>query len=167
MKALLKFVGLEDPVLSKPFTVMDPQGSVWAIASDRIWFVAAKDKNTCPRYKGGAASLNTILALLRAEPYEAVNFDREDVLRRLDPDGLGSVLGVVVSLKRFSDLLSFPVQHMRAWNATSVLGLSALGFDGDGCRAYLMGFDNVVGSIPTFQLVRQSFFDEISGWEEE
>lgn len=166
MKALLKFVESEDPVLSKPFTVMDPQGSVWAIASDRVWFVAAKDKNTCPRYKGGAKSLGTILSLLRAEPTGAVMFDREDVLRRIDPEGLGDVLGVIVSLKRLSDLLTFPVQNMRAWNATSVLGLPALGFDGDGCRAYLMGFDNVVGGIPSFQLVRQSLFDEIMGLDE-
>jgi hypothetical protein len=166
VKALLKFVGLEDPVLSKPFTVLDPQGSVWAIASDRIWFVAAKDKNTCPRYRGGAGSLNTILALLRAEPKEAVAFDREDVLRRIDTEGLGQVLGVTVSLKRLSDLLSFPVQHLKAWNATSVLGISSLGFDGEGWRAYLMGFDNVVGSIPTFSLVRQSLFEEIMRLDE-
>lgn len=154
-------------MLSKPFTVVDPQGSVWAIASDRVWFFAAKDKNTCPRYRGGAQSLSTILALLRAEPKDAVIFDREEVLKRIDPEGLGEVLGVTVSLKRLSDLLSFPVQHMKAWNASSVLGLSALGFDGDGVRAYLMGFDNVVGSIPTFPLVRKSLFDEIMGMEDE
>ena len=166
MKALLKFVGLEDPVLSKPFTVVDPQGSVWAIASDRIWFVAAKDKNTCPRYKGEASALSTILALLRAEPLGAIPFNREDALRRLDPEGLGEVLGVTVSLKRLSDLLSFPVKHLKAWNATSVLGLSSLGFDGDGWRAYLMGFDNMVGVITPFSLDQQSFFDEIMSMED-
>ncbi len=166
MKALLKFTGLEDPVLSKPFTVVDPQGSVWAIASDLIWFVAAKDKNTCPRYKGEAAALSTILALLRAEPKDAISFDREDVLRRIDPDGLGEVLGVTVSLKRLNDLLSFPVKHLKAWNATAVLGLSSLGFDGEGWRAYLMGFDNVVGTISPFSLAQQSLFDEIMSLEE-
>jgi hypothetical protein len=145
---------------------MDPQGSVWAIASDRVWFFAAKGLNTCPRYKGRADSLNTILALLRAEPKDTVSFDREEVLKRIDPEGLGEVLGVTVSMKRLSDLLSFPVSRWRAWNATSVLGLSSLGFEGTACRAYLMGFDNVVGSIPTFPLVRQSLFDEIMSLDE-
>jgi hypothetical protein len=165
VKALLKYVGLEDPVLSKPFSVVDPQGSVWAIASDKIWFVAAKDKNTCPRYKGESSSLMTILTLLRAEPREAVAFDREDVLRRIDQDGLGEVLGVTVSFKRLYDLLSFPAKHLRAWNATNVLGLASLGFDGDGWRAYLMGFENAVGT-PTFSLARKSLFDEIMSLEE-
>lgn len=153
-------------MLSKPFTVVDPQGSVWAVASDKIWFVAAKGKNTCPRFKGESSSMMVILSLLQAEPTDAVSFDREDVLRRVDQDGLGQILGVTVSLKRLYDLLTFPAKHLRAWNATSVLGLSSLGFDGEGWRAYLMGFDNVVGDIPTFSLTTQSLFDEIMGLEE-
>ncbi len=166
MKALLKFAGSEDPVLSKPFTVVDPQGATWAIASDKIWFVAARNKNTCPRFRGESSGLSVILALLRAEPVDPVLFDREEVLSRIDPDGLGQILGITVSLKRLADLLTFPVKHLKAWNATPILGLPSLGFDGEGWRAYLMGFDNVVGEIPAFSLTTKSLFDEIMGLEE-
>jgi hypothetical protein len=165
VKALLKFVGSEDPVLSKPFTVLDPQGVVWAIATDKIWFVAARDKNTCPRFRGESSALTTILSLLRAEPQDAVAFDREELLSRVDPEGLGQVLGITVSLKRLVDLLTFPAKHLRAWNATPIFGLPSLGFDGDGWRAYLMGFDNVIGEIPAVSLTPQSLFDEIMALE--
>lgn len=166
MKALLKFVEVQDPVLQKPFTVVDPQGSVWACASDRVWFVAAKNKNSCPRFNGESGALMVILSLLKAEPQDAVTFDREDVLRRMDPEGLAEILGVTVSMKRLYDLLSFPTKRLRAWNATSVLGLASLGFDGEDWRAYLMGFDNVVDGIPKFTLATQSLFDEIMSLEE-
>lgn len=166
MKALLKFVEAQDPVLSKPFTVVDPQGSVWACASDRVWFVAARNKNTCPRFQGESSALMTILSLLKAEPKDPVPFDREDALRRMDPEGLGQILGVTVSMKRLYDLLSFPTKGLKAWNATGVLGLSSLGFDGEDWRAYLMGFDNVTGDIPAFTLATQSLFDEIMSLED-
>lgn len=107
-----------------------------------------------------------ILSLLKAEPQDAVTFDREDVLRRMDPEGLAEILGVTVSMKRLYDLLSFPTKRLRAWNATSVLGLASLGFDGEDWRAYLMGFDNVVDGIPKFTLATQSLFDEIMSLEE-
>jgi hypothetical protein len=71
-----------------------------------------------------------------------------------------------VSFKRLYDLLSFPAQHLKAWNATDVLGLASLGFAGDDWRAYLMGFENVVGTIPSFTLSPKSLFDEIMSLEE-
>lgn len=169
MKALLNYVSTEVPVLNKPFTVVDSKGSVWTIASDRVWFVAVKGKNHGPRFQGVGSSLGAILHLLRLEPEEPVAIDRDDVLQRLDPDGLGSVLGVVVSRKRLHDLLTFPMRSVRAWDASRALGAPSLGFVGEGVVAYLMGFGNVVDEVPEFSIVpaERSLFDEIMSLDEQ
>lgn len=160
MKALMNFAGSENPVFSQPFTVVDPKGIVWAVSTDRIWFVAAKEKNTAPRFRGDMGSLGVILSLLKLEPKDPVLFDREEVLQRLDPEGLGSVLGVVVSLKKLYDLLTFPEAKLQAWDATEAVGAPSIGFASERWRAYLMGFTEVTDPVGEFSLNPHLFFDE-------
>jgi len=148
----MNFVGSEHPVFNRPFTVVDAKGLVWAVSTDRVWFVAGRNKNTAPRFRGGPGELGVILKMLRLEPKDPVTFDREDVLGRLDSDGLGTVLGVVVSLKRLSDLLSLPDKSFQAWDATEEIGLPSLGFLSENWRAYLMGFQDVKEEVPEFSL---------------
>jgi len=161
MKALLNFTGSQDdPVLARPFTVVDPQRSCWTCASNRILFMALRDRNQGPRFKGTYQSLSVILELLKAIPRGSISFDRDDVLRRVDPEGLGTILGVTVSLRYLHDILiTSQAQPMCAWDATTILGLPCLGFDGPGWRAYLMGFSNIADPAPSVSLVPGSLLD--------
>lgn len=160
MRVLMNYVGSENPVFSQPFTVVDPKGVVWSVSTDRIWFVAAKGKNSAPRFRGDMASLGVILNLLKLEPKDPVVFDREEVLQRLDPEGLGAILGVVVSLKKLHDLLSLPEPKLQAWDATEAVGAPSVGFSSERWRAYLMGFTEVTAPVPEFSLAPSLFFDE-------
>jgi hypothetical protein len=155
----MRFVGLENPVLKEPFTVVDPAGSVWAVATDRIWFVAARGKNTCPRFKGEATALFTVLKLLGMKASEPQVFNRRLALARIDPEEyIGMVLGVPVSLRRLRDLLeSLPAETLEGWNASDDLGVPGVGVACDGWRAYLIGFDSVVGEVPEFELSSNAF----------
>lgn len=166
MKQLIGFAGSEDPVLSKPFTVVDPKGSVWTVATDRVWFVAVKDRDTAPRFKGPVTSLTTILNLIRLDPSNPVDVEVKEALGRLDPDGLGLVLNVVVSLHRLQDLLKIcPDKTLLAWNSTNALqGNPSLAFSATGWRAYLMGFEEV-SSVASFDLLspERSLFELAMG----
>jgi len=159
----MRFTGLEDPVFKDPFTVIDPAGSVWAVATDRVWFVAAKNKNTCPRFKGEAQALFTVLRLLGMKPMEPVTFDRQSTLEKIDTElSIGTVLGVPVSLRRLHDLLSsLPHEQLESWYASKDLGVPGVGFHCDGWRAYLIGFEDLIGEVPSIELVsdRLSAFD--------
>lgn len=154
MKSLIGFAGTEDPVLSKPFTVLDPKGTVWTVATDRVWFVAVQGRDSAPRFKGPITSLTTVLNLLRIQPFQPVDIEVEEVLARLQPEGIGQVLDVAVSLHRLYDLLkSCPTKQLLAWNCTDVFnGEPGLGFSSSGWRAYLMGFDDVKDA-PVFDLL--------------
>ncbi len=149
----MNFTGLEDPVLSQPFTVVDPDGSVWTIATDRVWLIAAKGRGSSPRFRGDIEGLSAILKILRlTPPSNAIEFDKTDVLNRLETDGLGRVLGVVVSRKRLQNILAvIPKDTIVAWDA-SFNGLPALGFTCDGWRAILMGFENT-GEVEDVSLI--------------
>jgi hypothetical protein len=155
----MNYAGLEDPVLRQPFTVVDPDGSVWTVATDRVWMIATKVRGASPRFRGNIEGLNVILRMLRLDPVNAVEFDKADVLKRLDPDGLGRVLGVAVSLKRLQDLLvGIPKDTLLAWNA-SIIGPPAIGFTCEGWRAFLMGFENArnVEEVSLVSTSRQLF----------
>ena len=141
MKALMSYAGSENPVYAQPFTVVDPRGFVWTVATNLVWLVAVKDRGAAPRFRGEFNALGTVLKMLRMEPAEAVEFESKDVLKRLDPEGLGRILGVVVSMRRLQDLLAgIPAEKLTAWNVTGPIGLPALAFASEGWRAFLMGF---------------------------
>jgi len=163
----MNFTGSEDPVLSQPFTVVDPAGSVWTIATDKIWLVAVKGKGSAPRFRGDFSGLNILLKLLRLEPTDGVEFDKAEALKRLDADGIGRVLGIAVSMKRLRDLLiGIPEEKLLAWDA-SVIGPPALGLTCDGWRAFLMGFEDA-GEVEEFSLVSTSrhLFDLAMAFDE-
>lgn len=163
MKALIKYTGSEDPVLSKPFTLVDPQGVPWALATDRIWLVAVKDKNTAPRFKGASQALFVLLKLIQCEPSDPTEVNATETASRLTDEGLTSVLGIVVAKKRLRDLLlSCTESTVKIWDATHVLGLPGLGLTVAGWRAYLMGFDEAEG-VPEFELVQPNLFDLAMG----
>ena len=160
MKSLMKYTGSEDPVLSKPFTLVDPKGSPWALATDRIWFVAVKDRNTAPRFKGSGQSLAVLLKLIQSEPHGPTEVEAEEMARRLGGDsGLVRVLGIVVARHRLRDLmLSCPQPRVKVWDATRVLGLPGLGVTVDGWRAFLMGFEDAE-DVDDFEVVLPNLFD--------
>jgi hypothetical protein len=159
----MKYTGSEDPVLSKPFTLVDPQGNPWVLATDRVWFVAVKNKNTAPRFKGGGQALAVLLKLIQCEPDSPTEVDPSEVVGRLGDDGLTNILGVVVARKRLRDLfLSCTEKRVQVWDATHVLGLPGLGITMSDWRAYLMGFDNAE-NVDEFSLVPPNLFDLAMG----
>jgi len=143
---LVRFVGLEDRVFSQPFTVIDPQGSAWGIASDKIWFVASRGKHFA-RFKGTMDSLSSVLKLLKAEPsefIEALSSGKSVV----EGSPIVSILGVPVSQDRLNTLIeAFPCR-IQVWNSSAYLGVPSLGFYSKEWRAFLMGYENVIGEVP-------------------
>lgn len=152
----MNFTGSEHPVFKNPFTVVDRHGSVWSVATDRIWLVAAKDKNLSPRYKGDTGSLMVILKLLGLTPVNGHTVDRERTLAVLpDESSIRSVLGVPVNVRRLRDLFeSLPEPSVTCWNASEALAVPALGVTCAGWQAILVGFDDVV-EVPEVSLVLQ------------
>lgn len=150
-------------MLSKPFTVVDPQGISWALATDRIWFVAVKGQNTAPRFKGASQALFVLLKLLQCEPSDSTEVNTRETAGRLTEEGLTSVLGIVVAKKRLRDLLLACTEGtVKVWDATHVLGLPGLGLTVAGWRAYLMGFE-AAEDVPEFDLIEPNLFDLAMG----
>lgn len=142
MKSLMRFVSSEDPVFSNPFTVVDPSGSVWSLATNKVWLVAARKRSPCPRFKGDTASLTVLLRMLRLEPSNPITVDTAYALDHLE-EGMAKVMGVVVSLRLLGDLLrEAPVNPVQVWDTTPVLGPPSLGILCEDWRAYLMGFED-------------------------
>lgn len=159
----MRYTRVEDPVLSKPFTLVDPQGVPWALATDRIWFVAVRNKNTAPRFKGTGQALAILLKLIQCEPDSPTEVTSSEVVGRLTEDGLANVLGIVVAKKRLRDLLLACTEpKVKVWDATHVLGLPGLGITVKDWRAYLMGFDNAEG-VAEFSLVLPNLFELAMG----
>lgn len=149
MKALMKFTRSSDPVFTHPFTLVDRQGSVWTIATDKIWLVASKGPGTAPRFSGGAESLPCLLNILHYEPKDTVQLPTKVTVE----DNVCSVLGVTVVTKRFQDLLSEAPAESRLWKVEGLFpGLPGIGISTASWRAVLMGFTNVVGEIPVIDI---------------
>lgn len=151
MRNLHVFVGSTKPEYSKPFTLVDPQGDPWTIATDEVWLFAVKGLNKGPRFRGGSEALSTILKLLRCESRNAVKFERQ-TLREASSE-LGSILGVTVDLKRFATLVQeFPERPVTIWNITEDLGEAGLMLACSDCLAVLMGCDGDLSDVPVYDL---------------
>lgn len=136
-------------MFNQPFTVIDPQGTAWGIASDKIWFVACKGKQF-PRFKGSITALTSVLKLLKAEPAEYVEVTPAGRSERESP--IVMILGVPVSQDRINCLVQACPCNVRMWNSTQYLGVPSLGFYSKEWRAYLMGYENVIGEVPVSSL---------------
>ncbi len=157
--SLVNFVGSKDPVFNQPFTVIDPQGDAWGIASDKIWFIAQKGKQL-PRFKGTFGVVSTVLMLLKARPEVYTEVSSACKVPSAEEAPIVSILGVPVSQDRLKTLiLAFPCK-VRMWDSTELLGVPSLGFYSAEWRAFLMGYDNVVESVPEIVLEEElSLFD--------
>ncbi len=153
MRNLVLFSGKTKPEYRRPFTVVDPQGDPWTIATDEVWLFAVKGLNKGPRFRGQAEALTTILQLLRLPSSNSVQFERYTTVKD-DLDGLGTILGVVVDLKRFAILVSeFPERPITIWNATEALEAPSLMLTCSDCLAVLMGHSGAFEGIPEYDLI--------------
>jgi hypothetical protein len=152
MRNLILFSGKTKPEYRRPFTVVDPQGDPWTIATDEVWLFAVKGLNKGPRFRGQAEALATLLRLLRASSSSPVQFEQNSVREGLE--GLGSILDVVVDLQRFGLLVhELPERPVTIWNATDVLGSPGLMLTCSDCLAVLMGHMGPVDEILQYDLV--------------
>jgi hypothetical protein len=150
---LMKFTGRDDPVLSRPFTVIDPQGAAWGVASDKVSFVAVKGCNTFSRYQGPASSLTVVLGLLKVAAADSIDVIAAEVSERIPEDAaIVSVLGVSVNPGRLKDILLSSPEHVEVWDCSAKLGVPSLAFFGKDWKAFLMGHENVEDEVPVLDL---------------
>jgi hypothetical protein len=152
MRNLALFSGKTKPEYRRPFTVVDPQGEPWAIATDEVWLFAIKGLNKGPRFRGQAEALSTLLRLLRLPTSNSVQFEKHTVKEGLEY--LGIILDVVVDLKRFGTLVNeLPERPITIWNATEALGAPSLMLTCSDCLAVLMGHSGDAEGVLEYDLV--------------
>ena len=150
-------------MFSQPFTMVDRKGSVWTVATDKIWFVAAQGQGTAPRFKGDSQALFAMLNILHYDPRDGVALPTKVGV----DNHVCSVLGVTVSTKRFEDLLAEAPSDSRLCLSSGIFpGIPGIGIFADGWRALLMGFANVTEEVPVVDLTPPlSLFDLAMGME--
>ena len=152
MPNLSTFSGNTKPEYRKPFTLVDSQGDPWAIATDEVWLLAVKGLNKGSRFRGQAEALTAILQLLKLSSDKSLQFEKPILEGNLE--GLVSVLGVVVDLKRFGTLVrELPDRPVTIWNATEDLKAPGLMFTCSNCLAVLMGHEGDSKDISEYALV--------------
>lgn len=142
---LSPFTHQDEEWFKQPFTVVDVKGSVWNVATDRVWLVAAKGKSKYPRWPGNAAQLNVVLGLIQSVPVEPRVVTTEVLQGWVgsDPENkLGKIMGAVTHLGRLGDLLGLlPAGDVHMWDASSVMRQDpCLGIESKDLRIFLMGY---------------------------
>lgn len=131
-----------DEYFSRPFTLVDTRGDVWDAATNRKWFVAIKGKGQYPRWSGDINNLNTMLGLIQAEPITSRWVPVAKLAEWAQGEGLGRILGAVVSLDKVAKLLGLGKGKLQVWDSTTVTqNQPSVGMDRAGLRIILMGHD--------------------------
>jgi hypothetical protein len=123
-----------------PFTVVDIKGTVWNVATDRAWIVAAKGKGHYPRWSGNMAQLNVILGLIQSLPVDPRIVEVSVLKQWASSDHTGKIMGASVDLKRLAKLLDLLRGSLQIWDASSVMRQDpCLGMCQEVLRIFLMG----------------------------
>lgn len=130
----------QDEWFKTPFTVVDIKGSVWNVATDRAWIVAAKGKGKYPRWPGNMAQLNVMLGLIQSLPVEP-RVVGASVLKQWASSGdIGKVMGATIDLEKLGKLMSLFPEDLQVWDASSVMRKDpCLGMGTQDLRVFLMG----------------------------
>lgn len=132
----------------KPFTVKDPTGNTWSVATDKVWIAAVKEEGAYPRFLAGIDALNKVVSLIKTDPTpdKSVLFDKTSALNLLNDTDVRyvQVLGVVVERERLIKILKDILPEGSVmWNSTDLVGVPSLGFAAKDHKWYLTGWGNV------------------------
>ncbi len=138
---------------AKPFTVKDPTGNTWSVATDKVWIAAVKEEGAYPRLLAGIDALNKVLNLIKTNPTpdKSVLFDKTSALTLLNSTDVKyvQVLGVVVERERLIKILTDILPEGSVmWNSTDLVGVPSLGFAVKDRKWYLAGWGNVESFKP-------------------
>lgn len=147
-----------DEWFKNPFTVVDTKGSVWNVATDRIWIVAVRGKGQYPRWPGNMAQLNVILSLIQSLPVEPRVVEASVLKQWASSGNIGKIMGTILDLGKLSKIMNlFPEGSLQIWDANSVMRKDpCLGMGLHDVRAFLMGQIHVSTSnvFDTMKLTR-------------
>lgn len=135
-------------MFSQPFTVVDRKGSVWTVATDKVWLVAVRGNGTAPRFRGESEALFTVLKVIHYTPQSVLTLPTQ-----FPDSNVCNVLGVTVSTKRLQDLVTEAPTEAKIWSASGLFPtIPGIGISCEGWKAMLMGFSNVIGDVPVVDL---------------
>lgn len=165
---LEKFVGRGDPWVTQPFSVVTPDGTPWAVATDRSWLVAVKGDSSYPRGVIPGRPLFVILGLLQKVPEKPTLVDLQS-LRSFageyedkpwsEADPSGYILEVPVSLSRMAYLLrELPGENVQLWKTLLETREPCLVFESSGeCKIFLMGLSGAFPGASTFTVAEEDY----------
>jgi hypothetical protein len=162
---LERFTRPNEDVWKQPFSLVDPEGCMWAIAIDGVWFIATKTRSFYKCYSGSKKDLKNIAKMIQMEPKNPIQAPLDRLKEwagkptyKFDPDNdrQGTLFKVTVNLCRLARLLGeASTEDVTVWDATKIApfsGLACIGLEAGGWRAFLMGYEEIEKDAPVFDI---------------